>query len=92
MRRCSHITNIGSIRINTVSQGASINYGPTIHKGHQGNQKIVTGEYIIGDEFNFNFGTQVEENNEENEEENNNINVINGKVINETDLDLPEEE
>ncbi|WP_096199729.1 hypothetical protein [Bacillus sp. FJAT-45350] len=65
MRRSGPYTKIGSIRINN-ARGGSINFGPTIHKGHQANSKFVTGEYIIGDEFTFNFGPVIEENGENN--------------------------
>ncbi|WP_216828677.1 spore germination protein [Alkalihalobacterium elongatum] len=70
MRRYGPFTNIGCFKINQVSKGASINFGPTIHKGHQANSKFQAAEYIIGDEIAFNFCKNDEEN-EENGEENN---------------------
>lgn len=69
MRRYGPFTKIGSFKINEVSKGASINFGPTIHKGHQANSKFQAGEYIIGDEIVFDF---CKGNSEENEEENEN--------------------
>ncbi|MFV8828919.1 hypothetical protein [Alkalihalobacterium sp. APHAB7] len=69
MRRYGPFTKIGSFKINEVSKGASINFGPTIHKGHQANSKFQAGEYIIGDEIVFDF---CKGNGEENEEENEN--------------------
>lgn len=63
------MTTIGSLKINNVSGGASINFGPAFHKGHQANAKIETGEIVIGDEFTINIGCPEEE---ENDEENNN--------------------
>ncbi len=56
------MTFIGNLKITNVSGGASLNFGPAIHKGHQANMKIETGEYIIGDEFNI--GCPPEEDNE----------------------------
>ncbi|WP_035177507.1 hypothetical protein [Alkalihalobacterium bogoriense] len=64
MKKKGHSTMIRNLTINNISHGASINYGPTIHKGHQANQKIDTGEIVIGDEFTF--GCPNEEENEEN--------------------------
>lgn len=60
------MTTIGNLKITNVSGAASLNFGPAIHKGHQANMKIETGEYIIGDEFNFGCPP------EEDEEDNNN--------------------
>ncbi|WP_059104087.1 hypothetical protein [Shouchella shacheensis] len=53
MHRYGPQTIIHHLRINNVSSGASINYGPSIHKGLQANMKIVAGEIAIGDEFSF---------------------------------------
>ncbi|MDT8861242.1 hypothetical protein N0O92_13450 [Alkalihalobacillus sp. MEB130] len=53
MKKYGHKTIIHHLSINHISGGASINYGPTIHKGHQANQKINADEIVIGDEFNF---------------------------------------
>ncbi|MBP1970068.1 hypothetical protein J2Z83_002184 [Virgibacillus natechei] len=53
MKPCCHQTNIRQIRVNQMSGGSSINYGDSIHKGLQANQKINTSEYVIGDEFSF---------------------------------------
>ncbi len=61
-----------NIKINHVADGASINFGPSIHKGHQANAKIDAGEIIIGDEIIFGNQVNIENNNEENNEENNN--------------------
>ncbi|WP_078553004.1 hypothetical protein [Bacillus alkalicellulosilyticus] len=87
MYRHGPYTSIGSIKINQVSSGASINYGPTIHKGHQANIKFQAGEYIIGDEFVFNFCNNEEtanennDNNEEDEDNNTNINIVYDKNL-----------
>ncbi|MEB1806086.1 MAG: spore germination protein [Bacillaceae bacterium] len=69
MRRYGPYTKIGSFKINEVSKGASINFGPSIHKGLQANSKFQAAEYIIGDEIVFDF---CKGNGEENEEENEN--------------------
>ncbi|MDE5413680.1 hypothetical protein [Alkalihalobacterium chitinilyticum] len=69
MRRYGPYTKIGSFKINEVSKGASINFGPSIHKGLQANSKFQAAEYIIGDEIVFDFSKG---NGEENEEENDN--------------------
>lgn len=53
MNKYGPYTIIHHMKINNLSHGASINYGPTIHKRHQANQKIDADEIIIGDEFNF---------------------------------------
>ncbi|MFE8700131.1 spore gernimation protein [Cytobacillus sp. FJAT-54145] len=53
MKRYTHITNIGKIKVSNVSHGASVNYGPAIHKGYQANVKLVTDQLAIGDEFTF---------------------------------------
>lgn len=61
------MTTIGSLKINNVSGGASINFGPAFHKGHQANAKIETGEIVIGDEFTINIGCPDEEENDNGE-------------------------
>ncbi|OLS40901.1 hypothetical protein [Bacillus sp. MRMR6] len=66
MREYGHITNIGRIKINNISKGVSINFGPAIHKGYQANSKINTGEIVIGDEFTFGCPENGNEENEEN--------------------------
>ncbi len=71
-------TFIGRLKINNV-KSSSINFGPSIHIGHQANQKIVTGEIVIGDEITINIGCPKKEK-EENGENNNNFNMtIDGK-------------
>lgn len=69
-KRTWHQTKVGSIRVNNMSGGASINFGPSIHKGLQANVKLNAADVIAGDEFVF--GCPEEE--EENENENNNNN------------------
>ncbi|WP_134699369.1 hypothetical protein [Ammoniphilus sp. YIM 78166] len=44
-------TTIFNFRIENVTDGGSVNLGPSILKGFQANQKINTGEIAIGDEF-----------------------------------------
>ncbi|RXI98660.1 hypothetical protein DS745_20310 [Anaerobacillus alkaliphilus] len=66
------MTTIGNLKITNVSGGASLNFGPAIHKGHQANMKIETGEYIIGDEFNFGCPPEEEENNDNDDNGNGN--------------------
>lgn len=58
-------TNIHHISINN-ARGGSINFGPSIHKGHQANSKFITEELIIGDEFNFGCPQNQETNNDNN--------------------------
>jgi hypothetical protein len=53
MKRQSHVNRIFYQKINHISGGASINYGPSFHQGHQANVKIDTDEIAIGDEFTF---------------------------------------
>lgn len=55
MKKSRHFTVIGNIKINNISKGVSINYGPSIHKGYQANSKIETGEMAIGDEYSINY-------------------------------------
>ncbi|MBU8906380.1 hypothetical protein [Desertibacillus haloalkaliphilus] len=64
MRKYRHQTNIHHLSINH-ARGGSINFGPSIHKGHQANSKFVAGEYIIGDEFNICCPPKENENDEE---------------------------
>lgn len=69
MSRYGPKTIIHSIKI-TNARGGSINFGPSIHKGHQANSKFITDEFVIGDEFNFGCPNgEEEENNENNNEE-----------------------
>ncbi|GAE34312.1 hypothetical protein [Halalkalibacter akibai] len=63
MKKYGHYTGIQNMKITNISHGASINYGPTIHKGHQANQKIDAGEIVIGDEINI--GCPAEEDEDE---------------------------
>ncbi len=44
-----HVNNIFNIKINNISSNGSVNFGNTIHKGHNANQKQVGGQTIIGD-------------------------------------------
>ncbi|WP_216828679.1 spore germination protein [Alkalihalobacterium elongatum] len=44
-----HVNNIAGIRINKASSNASINFGNTVHKGHQANVKMFVGYYHAGD-------------------------------------------
>ena len=53
MYRCRPHTIIHHMKINHIASGASINYGPSLHKGLQANMKIKAGEIAIGDEFTF---------------------------------------
>jgi len=53
MSKPGHVNRITYKKINHISSGASINYGPSFHKGHQANVKINTDEIAIGDEFTF---------------------------------------
>ncbi|GAB3794252.1 hypothetical protein [Virgibacillus kimchii] len=53
MKKFGHVNRIAFKKINKVSGGASINYGPSFHKGHQANVNIVTDQLAIGDEFTF---------------------------------------
>ncbi|MBM4765214.1 spore germination protein [Bacillus sp. B15-48] len=73
------ITFIGKLKINNISHSGSINFGPSIHFGHQANSKINNGEIIIGDEFAFGCPEEEEENNNENENNNNELNEIHKK-------------
>ncbi|MEW9051599.1 MAG: hypothetical protein AB2392_10620 [Neobacillus sp.] len=66
MKKYNHLTYIGRIKINNISKGVSINFGPSIHKGYQANSKINTGEYAIGDSFTFGCPENGNEENEEN--------------------------
>jgi hypothetical protein len=43
------INNIFRIKVNNVSSNGSINFGPTIHKGHKADSKSVGGQTVIGD-------------------------------------------
>ncbi|MEC5423132.1 hypothetical protein QGM71_06410 [Virgibacillus sp. C22-A2] len=55
MRKHCHLNNIHHVRVNHLSGGASINYGPSIHKNLQANVKINTGEFVIGDEITLGY-------------------------------------
>jgi hypothetical protein len=55
MKKQSHVNRIFYKKINHISGGASINYGPSFHKGHQANVKINTDEIAVGDEFTFEY-------------------------------------
>ncbi|WP_164215813.1 hypothetical protein [Virgibacillus sp. YIM 98842] len=65
MKKEGHANRILCNKINHISGGASINYGPSFHKGLQANVKINTGEIAIGDEFTFQ-GSEEENNAEDN--------------------------
>lgn len=56
-------TTIFNFSIENVTDGGSVNFGPSILKGFQANQKINTGEIAIGDEFSL--GCPPEEGNED---------------------------
>ncbi|WP_078553002.1 spore germination protein [Bacillus alkalicellulosilyticus] len=45
----AHVNNIVGIRINNASNNASINFGHSVHKGHQANVKMYVGYYQAGD-------------------------------------------
>ncbi|MBM4765216.1 spore germination protein [Bacillus sp. B15-48] len=45
----THINNIFGIRINNVSNNASLNYGNALHKGHAANAKMNSGYIQPGD-------------------------------------------
>ncbi|WP_240688989.1 spore germination protein [Ammoniphilus sp. YIM 78166] len=47
----THINNIFNVRVNNVSNNASINFGNVIHKGHQANVKANIGQALMGDAF-----------------------------------------
>ncbi|MCT8137246.1 hypothetical protein H1D32_05505 [Anaerobacillus sp. CMMVII] len=82
------MTTIGNLKITNISGGASINFGPAFHKGHQANAKIETGEIVIGDEINIGCPPADEEETEENENETNEEidEVDDGEEDNEEDL------
>jgi hypothetical protein len=88
------MTTIGNLKINNISGGASINFGPAFHKGHQANAKIETGEIVIGDEININIGCppNEENENEENEIEEDNLEEeIDEETDDETEDEVDEE-
>lgn len=66
------MTTINNLKINNISGGASINFGPAFHKGHQANAKIETGEIVIGDEINIGCPPEDDEEGNENNNENDN--------------------
>ena len=43
------INNIFNVKISSVSNNASVNFGNTLHKGHSANQKSVGGSEVVGD-------------------------------------------
>ncbi|WP_312889085.1 spore germination protein [Desertibacillus haloalkaliphilus] len=43
------MNNIVGIRVNNASNNASINFGNTVHKGHQANVKMSVGYFQAGD-------------------------------------------
>jgi len=43
------VNNIFSVKISSVSNNGSVNFGNTLHKGHSVNQKSVGGTVSIGD-------------------------------------------
>lgn len=45
----SQINNIYGIRVNSVANNGSINFGNALHKGHQANVKLNVGYYHNGD-------------------------------------------
>ncbi|WP_163970576.1 spore germination protein [Oceanobacillus halotolerans] len=45
----SHINNVYGIRVNNISNNASINFGHVLHKGHQANIKMNVGYQHNGD-------------------------------------------
>jgi hypothetical protein len=45
----SQINNIYGIRVNSVANNGSINFGNALHKGHQANVKMNVGYYQNGD-------------------------------------------
>ncbi|MEC5425323.1 spore germination protein [Virgibacillus sp. C22-A2] len=48
----SHVNNIFGIRINSISNNGSINFGNVLHKAHQANVKMNVGYYHSGDAVN----------------------------------------
>ncbi len=45
----THINNIFGIRINSISNNGSINFGNVLHTGHQANVKMNVGYWHAGD-------------------------------------------
>ena len=45
----THVNNIFGIRINSATTNASMNFGNTVHKGHQANIKMNVGYFQAGD-------------------------------------------
>lgn len=43
------VNNIVNVKILSVSNNGSVNFGNTLHKGHTANQKSVGGSVSIGD-------------------------------------------
>ena len=47
----AHVNNIYGIRVNTIANNGSVNFGNVIHKGHQSNVKANIGFNHSGDAF-----------------------------------------